>query len=159
MKRIFLVLLPAAVLYSCSTARITDLPKAATEVNFTQYARDYREQPEPFWTSKTSNEYYFEKEKLLPEEKLITLIQEALKEKGYAIKLVDTEGRHIVGKRGMQANEWGSLTGVYYNISQEQKKIQLYIKTVITQDATGGWRENRAKKVALVLEQKINAAG
>ncbi len=53
----------------------------------------------------------------------------------------------------MRANEWNSITGVYYHI--ENAKIQVYLTTKITQDVTGGWRENRAKKIGVLIEKGV----
>lgn len=40
-------------------------------------------------------------------------------------------------------------------LQNAQNKIQVYLKTKITQDITGGWRENRAMKVGQRIEQDI----
>lgn len=57
----------------------------------------------------------------------------------------------------MHANEWNSITGVYYKVDLNKQKLQVYINTKITQDITGGWSENRAKKVGLIIETMIDS--
>jgi len=150
----FIVLI---LLTSClSVSKMSDFPKTATAIPFERYAIEYHEKKEPFWTSKTSNEYYFEKETAMPETVLANVIQYALKEKKYTIKEVDTVKDYIIGSRGLHANEWSSITAVYYKLNNDQTKIQVYIKTKITQDITGGWSENRAKKVGEIIEREIH---
>lgn len=39
-----------------------------------------------------------------------------------------------------------SITAIYYKATGES--FQMFFKNAITQDITGGWRSNRAKKVA-----------
>ena len=51
-------------------------------------------------------------------------------------------------------NEWSSITAVFYKI--QKSKIQVYLKTKISQDITGGWRENRAMKVGQLIEKNLN---
>ena len=103
---------------------------------------------------KTSNEYYFEKENNLEEATLIEIIKNGLRSYNYSIAVSNIENKCVIGKRGMKANEWSSITGVYYRI--QPNKIQVYLNTKITQDITGGWRENRAMKVGQLIERKIN---
>lgn len=152
-----LIMLTTA-LYSClSVAKISSFPKASAELNFDQYSAEYRDKKDPFWTSNTSNEYYFERNKIISEKDLTDLIQYALKEKGYSIYSISLDNDNVFGKRGMYANEWNSITGVYYKIDLDNQKLQIYINTKITQDFTGGWSENRAKKVGLIIETMLDS--
>lgn len=54
----------------------------------------------------------------------------------------------------MMTNEWSSITAVYYKIQAD--KIQVYLNTKITQDITGGWRENRASKIGRLIEYELD---
>ncbi len=156
--KIFVPLIMLSTLYSClSVAKISNFPKASTEINFDRYSVEYQEKKDPFWTSNTSNEYYFERNKIISEKDLSDIIQYALKEKGYSIYSIGLDNDNVFGKRGMYANEWNSITGVYYKIDLNIQKIQVYINTKITQDITGGWSENRAKKVGLIIETMIDS--
>jgi hypothetical protein len=145
-------------LYGClSVAKISSFPKASAEINFDRYSTEYQEKKDPFWTSKTSNEYYFERNKIVSEKELTDIIQNALREKGYSIYSVSLDNDNVFGKRGMYANEWNSISGVYYKIDLNKQRLQIYINTKITQDITGGWSENRAKKVGLIIETMIDS--
>ena len=147
-----IVLMPGCI----SIARISDFPKNANAIDFDKYSAEYTEKKQPFWTVETSNEFYFETNRTISDLNLIQLISESLMEQGYRIYSTDIDNKYIIGKRGLRANEWNTKTGVYYKINTEKKKTQIYINSRITQDITGGWKENRAKKVGFVLEKMIN---
>ena len=157
MKKFLLLIVLSPLLNSClSVAKISDFPPSSSGIDFDKYSAEYKVQKDPFWTAATSNEYYFEKDKVITEKDLTDIIQQALSKKGYAMNKVDLENNYISGRRGMQANEWNSITGVYYR-QDNNKKLQVYIITKITQDFTVGWKENRAKKVGEMIESSIDA--
>ena len=97
--------------------------------------------------------YYIEQNKSVYEKLLITLIEKALTKTGYTIKTSSIENKCVIGKRGLEMNEWGSVTGVYYIATTD--KVQIYIKTKITQDITGGFKNNIAKKVGILIENYL----
>ena len=155
--KILALMIMMTMFYGClSVAKISDFSRTSATIDFEKYSNEYKERSVPFWTSETSNEYYIERDNLMSVNELSTIIQAALKEKGNMIISVDTVNKVVLGKRGMYANEWNSITGVYFKIDVEKKKTQIYINTRITQDITGGWRENRAKKVGLIIENAID---
>ena len=156
--KILVLLIMLTILYSCfSVAKMSSFPKASSEINFNKYSTEYQEKKDPFWTSKTSNEYYLERNKVMTEKELTDIIQYALRENGYKIYSINLDNDNVFGERGMQANEWNSITGIYYKIDLNKQKVQIYITTKITQDITGGWRENRAKKVGQTIENMIDS--
>jgi uncharacterized protein YcfL len=155
MKHITLFLLFSFTLTGCiSTAKLSDFSQTSASVDFTRLSKEFRITKTPFWTSKTSNEYYFEKETNIEEAALIEIIKKSLKANSYSIVVSNIEDDCIIGQRGMVANEWSSITAVYYNV--QPNKFKVYIKTKITQDITGGWRENRSMKVGQQIEQMID---
>ena len=137
------------LLVGCSVAKLTDLPKSAAEVDFDNLSR-INEQSSPFWTSKTSSEYYLELPKTT-DSLLYKAILSSFVANGYQKKYLNIANRSYLAERGRRANEWSTLTCVYYKINDEN--TQIYVKSQITQDITGGWRENRAKKVAERIEK------
>jgi hypothetical protein len=154
--RIFSSFLLLLILNSClSVAKISDFPRSSKEIDFDRYSAEYKEQTNPFWTASTSNEYYFERYKILTEKDLTSIIQQALSQRGYQIIKVDLQNNYINSKRGMQANEWNSITSVYFQLNNN-KKLQVYIITKITQDFTGGWKENRAREIGEIIENNID---
>ena len=89
-------------LYSClSVAKISNFPKASAEINFDRYSTEYRDKKDHFWTSNTSNEYYFERNIIISEKDLTDIIQDALKEKGYSIYSISLDNDNVFGKRGI----------------------------------------------------------
>lgn len=154
MKILIATLLTSIILAGCiSTAKLSDFSHTSTTIDFDKLSREFKVTKTPFWTSKTSNEYYFENENSIDEAKLIETIKSSLKSYSYSISVSNIENQCIIGKRGMMANEWNSITAVYYKI--QQSKIQVYLNTKISQDFTGGWRENRAMKVGQLIEKNL----
>ena len=155
MKKGIATLFTLIILAGClSTAKLSDFSQTSSTIDFDKLSKEFHLTKTPFWTSKTSNEYYFEKEIAIDEIKLIETIKYALSSYNYSIEISNIKNKCVIGKRGMMANEWGSITAVYYKI--QANKIQVYLHTKITQDITGGWRENRALKVAQKIENKLN---
>lgn len=157
MRQIFIAFTLVLILQGClSTARISDFPTTSSTIDFDKYSKEQSERKEPFWTLETSNEYYIVTQKLIQDDDLIKFISQALKDNGYKIFVADKNNDYVIGKRGLRANEWNTRTGVYYRIDTAKNKTQIYINSRITQDITGGWKSNRAKKVGLILENLIN---
>ena len=155
MKKLLSILFTSIILIGClSTAKLSNFSQTSSTIDFDKLSKEFKLTKTPFWTSKTSNEYYFEKEIDIDETKLIAIINFSLRSYNYSIKVSDIENKCVIGKRGMVANEWSSITAVYYKI--ESNKIQVYLNTKITQDITGGWRENRALKVGQLIENKLS---
>ena len=145
----FLILLSACA----GTAKLSDFSQTASSVDFEKLSKEFKLAETPFWTTSASNEYYFEKDIVPDEETFIAIIKSSLEAHRYSISVSNPGEKCIIGKRGMQANEWSSITAVYYKT--DKKRLQVYIKTRITQDITGGWKENRAMKVGKLIEQKL----
>ena len=156
MKNLIAILFTSIILIGClSTAKLSNFSQTSSTIDFDKLSKEFKLTKTPFWTSKTSNEYYFEKEIDIDEIKLIETIKYSLRSYNYSIKVSNIENKCVIGKRGMMANEWSSITAVYYKI-QKTNKIQVYLNTKITQDITGGWRENRALKVGQLIENKLS---
>ena len=140
---------------SCTVAKLSSLPKSSNEIDFNKYSIELANAKEPFWTSKTSNEYYFEKPKLYAEEDLFKAMDKAFTANNYVVvKFYKTE-KTIFAERGMRANEWKSIAGIYYQTDEKTEKTKIYIQVKITQDITGGWKENRAKKIGVIIEKEL----
>ncbi len=147
----FLILL--VLLTSCvSVANISNLPQGSYYIDFDKYSNEYQEENIPFWTTAGSNEYYFEKNFTVKDDLIFDIISEALLDEGYKIVVADNKNQFFTGKRGIRLNEWNSRIGVYYKINVPEFKTQVFIRVDITQDITGGWKENRAKKVGEKIE-------
>ena len=144
-----LFIIISTVLVSCAgVARISDFPKSYQAIDFEDIAKQNYEYDGSTWNQKTEYEYYLEVQST-DEGTLFSALSEALKRNGYKISSSDIKARTIIGERGLRMNEWNSITGIYYTINKDV--FQVFIKNAITQDITGGWRENRAKKIANVL--------
>ncbi|HEX9510097.1 MAG TPA: hypothetical protein VF939_06415 [Puia sp.] len=142
------------ILPSClSTARLSDLPKTAGEINFDAYAKGLTEKSGAVWTFKTSSEYYLETSIPVPQDTLIKMIQRAFILRKYIINSANPDGACITGSHGMTVNEWAYVTGVYYKLSPG--KIQMYIRTKITQDITGGAKNNLSEKLGMIIASLI----
>jgi hypothetical protein len=76
---------------------------------------------------------------------LTVTIKKALNHEGFVIKSENIDGKCLVGKRGLRANEWGAVAGVYYKIKDD--RLLIYIRTKITQDVTGGVTNYIARRI------------
>ena len=126
---------------SCqSTARLSDFTPSAKAINFNKIAASKLEGK----GSKTESEYYI-KTNSCTDSLLTWSIIRGLREENFTIKATEQENRAVFGERGMRANEWNAVAGVYYE--KDVTGFQIYIRCKITQDFTGGFREDRAMKI------------
>jgi len=152
--RTILFIIMTLILSSClSTAKLSDLPKTADDINFDAYAKGTTENAKGIWTFKTSTEYYLETSIPMTRETVIKIIQQALYMRNYKVNPVNTAENRITASHGMSVNEWAYVTGVYFKISPE--KVQMYIRTKITQDITGGAKNNLSEKLGMIIESYI----
>jgi hypothetical protein len=144
------------MLQSCSVAKFSSMPKTAADINFVKYESELQNTKEPFWTSKTSNEYFIEINKICKEQDILQSIGNAYSANNYGFSKFNKEDKAVFAERGMRMNEWKSIAGVYYLIDEIAKKTRIYILVKITQDVTGGWKENRAKKLGQIIEKELS---
>ena len=154
MNKIITTLLITCILTGCvSTARLSDFSQTSKSIDFDQLSKEFKLTKTPIWTLQSSNEYYFERETNIEESKLIDTLKNSLRSYRYSILVSNIENKCVIGKRGIDANEWNSITAIYYR--KLPNKIQVYLNSKITQDITGGWKENRAMKIGRLIEKKI----
>jgi hypothetical protein len=148
-----LLIVVPALLTSCftSVARYSDFPKTADNLDFESIA-SVNANRTPLWTKHAVNEYYIEFP-AKPDSVLIKAIEKAMQKEGYRVFIADFSVNKVVGERGLRANEWSTLAAAYFKNTKD--KSQVYLRCQIKQDATGGWRENRAKKIANTLLEEF----
>lgn len=158
-KIVPLLLFSTILVQSCSVAKISSLPQSSNEIDFAKYSVELNKSKQAFWTSKTSNEYYIEKNTVYSEADILRIITYAVEINNYTIAKYSKIEKVVFAKRGMRANEWKSIAGIFYQIDENERKTKIYIQVKITQDITGGWRENRAQKIGVLIEEKLAAMG
>jgi hypothetical protein len=142
------------ILSSCvSTARISDFSSDSASIDFEKYTTELNTTSTPSWLDKKSNEYYFEINKNISKDRIDNVIQLSFLHFNYKIKSKNLEQNNMIGKKGMSFNEWRTVTGIYYK--QTDDLLKVYVKSKITQDVTGGSRENRALKIGEYLEAQL----
>lgn len=147
----------ALLLTGCvSVAHVSDFKKTADGLDFDALAKRNYDQKDGLWNEKTGYEYFIVVDHV-SEPDAVKCIKAALQSQGYQVEYTSTEGRAIIATRGLMANEWSSVAGVYYR--PEEAMVQIYIRDKITQDITGGWRENRAKEIAQAIRAEIAMGG
>jgi hypothetical protein len=134
-----------AVTGCMGVARMSDFPRNAATFNFDELSKKNYDSKDAIWNERTEYEYFVNVEKT-DENELFKLITFALMNSGYTISYSDIQHKVAIGERGLRLNEWQSITGIYYRATPDL--FQVYFKNAITQDITGGLRENRAKEVA-----------
>jgi len=148
-RLILLLIICLCLLSGCAgVASMSGFSRTAETLDFDKLSQANYESKEGIWNIQTEYEYFVEVEKM-EEDALFKAMMEALIESGYELSYVNKPNRTIIGERGLRLNEWNSITGLYYRRLDDV--FQIFFKNAITQDITGGWRENRAKKVAKVL--------
>ena len=149
MRNIFSIFLITVFLQSClSTAHLSDFSQTARGFDFAKIAAAKNTSPDKSWNSKTGFEYYI-KANVSEDSVIIKAITGAMMSEGFSIKLLDKTNCAILGERGLRANEWNSVAGVYYR--KNENSYEMYINCKITQDFTGGLREDRAKKIGDII--------
>jgi hypothetical protein len=148
-RMLFVILICLGILTGCSgVARMSDFPRTSEILDFDKLAQANYDSKNAIWNEQTKYEYFVEVERA-DEDELFTSIIYALTGSGYSISYANKQDRVVIGERGLRLNEWKSITGVYFKGREEL--FQVFFKNAITQDITGGWRENRAKEVATVF--------
>jgi hypothetical protein len=145
----YIYLLGLIFCLSCATAKVNHLPKSSSEIDFDKISH-VNERKSKIWTNETSSQFYIE----IPvsnDSLLLEGISYSFQKNGYKKGLLDVKNQTFSAQRGMRANEWATFTRVFYKINQTN--TQLYIQSEIAQDGTGGWRENRAKKIAIAIQE------
>jgi hypothetical protein len=151
---IFIVITCICCLTGCAgVARMSDFPRTAETLDFDKLAQANYESRDAIWNEQTEYEYFVEVDRT-DEDELYKSITDALVGSGYAIVYSDRQRKTIIGERGLRLNEWKSITGAYYR--GQEPTFQVFFKNAITQDITGGWRENRARKVATLFCANLN---
>ena len=152
-RLLFLMVTCLCIFTGCAgVARISDFPRTSETLDFDKLAKANYESKDAIWNQQTEYEYFIEVEKT-EEDELYKAITDALVNSGYKVSYSNKQNRVVIGKRGLRLNEWKSIIGVYYR--GREGFFQIFIKNAITQDITGGWRENRAKKVAVLLCSRL----
>ncbi|MES2765877.1 MAG: hypothetical protein V4642_08420 [Bacteroidota bacterium] len=133
------------LIQSCiSTARLKDFPQSARTFDFNKIANSRTAEKDDIRDSKTGFEYYL-KTNILDDSLILHSIIDGLNDEGFSIKFIDENNGAVLAKRGMRANEWNSVAGVYYQKINDG--FEIYVNCKITQDFTGGWREDRAREI------------
>lgn len=143
------------LIQSCTVAKLSSFPKSSDEIDFNKCPVDIENNKEPRRTSKTSNTYCIQKSKAYVEEDILRVINNAYKLNSFVVTKLDRAENCVFAERGLRTNEWNSIAAVYYKIDEQAGTTQLFILVKITQDATGGKNENRAKKIGLVIEKEL----
>lgn len=137
-----------AALCGCANiARVESLPRAAADVRFDDIAKAGARQ-DGGWNLQTDYEHYFEVDGTAVDS-VHAAVLEALKRSRYTVVRDDKAAGVVQGERGLTMGEWNAVAGVYWR--QAAGLVQVYVRTEITQDVLGSWRENRAKAIADLL--------
>jgi hypothetical protein len=127
-----------------SVADVADFPSSSGAIDFDGIAKQSSDSRDSWARTWKSDYEYFLSIEPISENRLIESIKKALEAAGYEVSA--TSAGAIIGERSLRWNEWNSVTAVYYRMTGSD--VQVYMRNKITQDFTGGWRENRAKQVA-----------
>jgi hypothetical protein len=145
----------SALIVSCtSIAKISDLPVNSEKINFSKIALMKKTKKDKAWNSKKEYEYYIHTSINSPE-KVMTSVLKGLQLEGYAVNKQSLQNGVVLAERGLRANEWNSVAGIYFTVTE--KETHIYIRCRITQDITGGWRNDRAKVIGVAICSQLNS--
>ena len=131
-----------------STASMSDLSKTASAYDFDKLSRAEYIENEKNWSNRTVFEYYL-KSTGVDDYLLVQAVKGAMEAYEFKVKILNIKERAILGQRGLSANEWKSVIGVYYRTANNSSEI--YIKIRVTQDVTGSWRQDRAMEIGELI--------
>ena len=127
-----------------SVANVSDFPQDLSQVKFGELQFDGPWQYDyEFELSEVSDKDFF------------AAAKPALTSNGFSIVKFDTSQGVIIAKRGLRANEWASVVGVYRKPESQGGDTKILFK--VTQDFTGsfinrGYSENIANRIRRYLD-------
>ena len=124
-----------------SVARREDLPSPSESVH---YGRPEKEKFGDY-------EYEFSLQNVT-DEQFFEAVRQGLSTNGFHIRRDDPAARVITAERGLRANEWHSVVGVYSRRRNENLDVKILLK--ITQDSTGTLPQSYAENIADRIRQK-----
>jgi len=126
-----------------SVARLSDLPADSQSADIDNTSEDtkYGRFEHTFSIQGVSKQVVFDS------------TQVALKQEGFQIASADYDKGCVQGERGLRANEWGMVSGVYLHEADNQVKGKVIC--IITQDITGGWHQSYAENIANRIERLV----
>ncbi len=137
--------LTAVLLGACaSVATLKDYPASSAEIDFDDVSARINSTDDASGNSEDSADYLAVVESESAE-RLIALITEALQDNEYTLVKSDRSEGVAFAERGLRANEYGSVAGVY--LEAASGAFAVYARVDITQGLTGGWNENRAEQI------------
>jgi hypothetical protein len=119
-----------------SVARLSDLPADSASVDMESAAKPttYGRFEHTFSLEGSSRQRVFD------------ISQLALQQEGFRIASADFDQGCIKGERGLRANEWGMVSGIY--LREGEGRVKVKVICIITQDFTGGWHQSYAQNIA-----------
>ncbi len=140
-----MVPLIAVLLGACaSVADLKDFPASSAEIDFDDVSARKNSIDDASASTESSADHLAVAESESTERR-IALIAEALQDNGYTLVKTDRSNGVVFAERGLRANEYGSVAGVYFEAASGACAV--YARVDITQGLTGGWKENRARQI------------
>jgi hypothetical protein len=92
--------------------------------------------------------------KHVSEDQLVKATEQALSSNGYIVRKNDRQSGVITAERGMRANEWGSVAGVYYMRRNDGLSVKVIVE--ISQDFTGTFPQKYAENIAVRIRNVLH---
>lgn len=87
-------------------------------------------------------------------DQLVKATEQALSSNGYILRKNDRQAGVITAERGMRANEWGSVVGVYYMNRNDALSVKVIVE--ISQDFTGTFPQKYAENIAVRIRNVLH---
>ena len=143
LKKSVLFLVVSFFIAGCaSIARIEDLPKSYELINYNDVEKsEYGYYEHIFKLENITDGHFY------------SAAMKGLTTNGFSIVEINKDDRVLTAKRGLRANEWGSVVGIYSKRTDSDLEIKVIVK--ITQDFTGTMPQSYAKNIANRIKNSL----
>ncbi|HPN71682.1 MAG TPA: hypothetical protein PLZ32_19280 [Saprospiraceae bacterium] len=101
-------------------------------------------------------EFCFLNEYKSTEEELIKIIRNVVESDGFKPKHFSYQEDVLIFEKGLSAQAWKSMMGVYYDIREDKNEVEIYVLYQMTQDITGSFEFNYSEVIGQNIRQSLS---
>ena len=102
-------------------------------------------------------EFCFLNEYKSTEEELIKIIRNVVESDGFKPKHFSYQEDVLIFEKGLSAEAWKSMMGVYYDIREDKNEVEIYVLYQMTQDITGSFEFNYSEVIGQRIQLSLRA--
>lgn len=104
----------------------------------------------------STQEYYFKSSFQRSEVELLKIIDLVMTEERFKLKVSDINEDYLIYEKGLSAEAWNSMIGVYYDINPSSSTVEMYLVYKMTQDVTGSLAFNYAEIIGQKIQYNVH---